>query len=504
MKTDYQEFTEKEEACISRNISEKVKEGMDQKQAIAASISICAPEKARSKNAAKDESAPKPDIPGGQYTAEQNPDGTWNVKNVAIFAEHTVKFGDDEIKVGKGWLAKAKAKEDSRVAKDDYLPPLHIHHHGMRDTSRAGFFRSKSVAQGKYQGKSLWMTFADLVRVPNEVYQKIRAGELPYRSVEIHSLDEPEINSLALLDDEVPFFRMSLLTIGKEVPSEGLEVGPVTAMNAQAAPLLAYRALGTGSNVLMDLGVEPLRRQEMPEDVKKETEEEKEKKGEKMAMDRGEAAKAINGAIAELQKVAAVLAEAEGEEKPAEEEAPAPVEMSAAAGEKGSADADGKNAAPDLEKIPAEYRAPMAHMMGRVDALEREREVERAVFTATQDLVTYGLDQKKTGNKLFSIARKAGIPAMLSYAQAIKDHGHKDPAPGVEGALPTESELPKDMQVFATKGTDVLEKALKYSREFDDNRSHGMKLAFGRKRYVADCLQREGITVEISENEEGK
>ena len=40
-------FTPAEQRCIGRNIREKVREGMDMNAAIAASINICAPKKAK-------------------------------------------------------------------------------------------------------------------------------------------------------------------------------------------------------------------------------------------------------------------------------------------------------------------------------------------------------------------------------------------------------------------------------------------------------------------------
>lgn len=44
-----QRFTAKERACLSRNIREKIREGMPANQAFAASVSICAPKKVRPK-----------------------------------------------------------------------------------------------------------------------------------------------------------------------------------------------------------------------------------------------------------------------------------------------------------------------------------------------------------------------------------------------------------------------------------------------------------------------
>jgi hypothetical protein len=446
---------------------------------------------------------PKPNIPGGQHTAMQNPDGTWDIGSVPIFAQHKVKFQDEEIEVGKDWLLSAKAKEDARFANDKYLPPLHIHHHGARETRRAGFFRSKSVAQANYQGKPLWMTFADLINVPDDVYQMIRAGELPYRSVEVHSLKEPEISSLALLDDEVPFFRLSLLTIGKEIPAEGLKVGEAfRAMNPESQPLYAYRALGNaGSNVLMNLDGKHLRRQEMPEEEKKDEEKKEEK-----AADQGELVKALNSVIATLQSV--VEGMGSSEEKPSDDEAPAPAENLSAEGDeagkanKGSDAGKGADFAAKLAGLPEESRGVVAELKGEVDALRGEREIEKAVFAATKELVTYGLDQEKTAKTLSDIAKKAGIPAMQSYAQGVKDNGQADPASGVEGDEEALANLPKEMQVFANQGEGVLEKAMQYSKEFDEAKRHGLKMDFGRQRYVADCLAVAGHKIEIPEGKE--
>lgn len=43
-KQEKQKFTPEQQACISRNIPKKLEEGMSRDQAIAASISICAPD----------------------------------------------------------------------------------------------------------------------------------------------------------------------------------------------------------------------------------------------------------------------------------------------------------------------------------------------------------------------------------------------------------------------------------------------------------------------------
>lgn len=241
------------------------------------------------------------------------------------------------------------------------------------------------------------------------------------------------------------------------------------------------------------------------EEEKKKKAEEAKKKGEQFANGGGELAQAIASIIAMLQSLMAKISG--GEEKPGGG-APAPTEnLSAKDDGKGSGADDGKGAGKDyaaeIAKLPPEARGAVAALMGRVDVaegkvgrMEHDRETENAVFAAAKEILTYGLDQEKTTKTLFDIAKKDGIPAMQSYAQAVKDHGTADPLPGVESAEAI-GKLPKEMQVFANLGEGVLEKAVKYSKEFDDLKGHGMKLEFGRQQYVADCLEAEGHKVEL-------
>ncbi len=138
---------------------------------------------------------------------------------------------------------------------------------------------------------------------------------------------------------------------------------------------------------------------------------------------------------------------------------------------------------------------------GKVDTMKHETDVQKAVFAAAKDLVTYGMDLEKMTATLSSIAKDSGIPAMQSYAQAVKDHGKQDPDPDVAGDADGKN-LPKELQIFANQGEGVLEKALKYSGEYDEAKNHGLKMEDGRQRYVADCLETEGHKIEISEEKE--
>ncbi len=134
-------------------------------------------------------------LPGGDYTATQNPDGTWNVLDVPVFVEHTIPLlGKDdkpltdadgkprEFAVDAAWMEKAAAKARARFEQDAYLPPLHVEHKadGSR-TELAGRYKVRRVGPGYYEGQPRAMTYVDLICIPDAQYQEIRAGRLPYK-----------------------------------------------------------------------------------------------------------------------------------------------------------------------------------------------------------------------------------------------------------------------------------------------------------------------------------
>ena len=157
-----------------------------------------------------------------------------------IFSVHTDDRGEDSIVFDKKWLKRALSKGRLRH-NEGYYPPLHIRHHGDSGVEAAGKVRFTHMASHPHGGEQIPTIFADLIGVRPEVYAKIRRGDLSYRSVEILDIDSPEIDSLALLDDEVPFFRYPLLRIGQERAKK-------------KTPALAYRAQGRGGSILFRYG----------------------------------------------------------------------------------------------------------------------------------------------------------------------------------------------------------------------------------------------------------
>lgn len=152
---------------------------------------------------------------GGKYKAIDNGDGTFDILDVCVFAEIPAGVKRNADPVGREWQEAALLQNKTRET-GGHLPPVHIYHSDEVSAKPiyAGKMRLKAVRKTTYEGKDLWGTFADILGMPADVFEKVHKGFLPYRSVEIHNWAKPEIDSLALMDTDVPFFRMPMLTIG--------------------------------------------------------------------------------------------------------------------------------------------------------------------------------------------------------------------------------------------------------------------------------------------------
>ena len=453
-------------------------------------------------------------IPGGQFTARENPDGTYNVMDVPIFAEHTVKTPKgEEFRIDREWMSKAIKNASLRRSRDNYLAPCHINHHGTgRDVQPAGFFLPKHVDSIEFEGREVDVMFADLVAIPRDVYQKIKQGGLPFRSVESHRITspKPEIDSLALMADEVPFFRLSLLTIGKEIPFKGA-IGKVERRNDSTEVACAYRSLGIeGCALLFNLdGVHQSRNgddmrkkyseadrlkkaapsgkvsfqdeeeMEAEEELIEEKKELLEEESEEQMMANGDKMEALRGM---LQEMLALLEESPAEES--EEEAPAPVEMSSPKGQRYSQR--------ELKEI-----ARGDALESRLNKLETRVKIDDAIKHAIADLERCGYEGSLYSARLKELANKDGIGAMKTYAAAIKEHVDPDPPASwsgeQDGRFKPMSDV--DIQPFSALGADSLEAATKYAKEYDDLASRGLAFDFSKQEHVKACLEADGIDV---------
>ena len=190
---------------------------------------------------------------GVRYSARRNTDGTWNVYDVPIMGpvpEGVRKAPED---IGADWMHAAVKTAKLRES-EGYYAPLHLEHHdeGVKPLP-SGFIRLMRVGETTYEGQTVPCIFGDFVRVPARFMDRIAAGELPFRSVEIFDWKKPEINSLALLDSDVPFFRFPAM-VGVRVEGQaGDALAPFTPLDSGTpTPMAAFRASEKGAAILFE------------------------------------------------------------------------------------------------------------------------------------------------------------------------------------------------------------------------------------------------------------
>lgn len=137
--------------------------------------------------------------------------GALTVHGVPIFVE----CERGEHKFGADWIDAAVAKAKRAENETGYLPPLHVwHHEDGKQVVPAGHFRITGTERGTFKGADRTMVMADLVITNPAVEADVLARRLPYRSVEIHKVAEPALDSLALLDHEAPYLELPMLMVG--------------------------------------------------------------------------------------------------------------------------------------------------------------------------------------------------------------------------------------------------------------------------------------------------
>lgn len=152
---------------------------------------------------------------GGNYQAIDHDNGFFSIMGIPIFAEVPAGAKRNKERIGEEWMDKAIEQNRMR-RKEGHLPPVHIYHSDETAVkpSYAGKFVITHRGTITYEGTEIPALFANITDIPAEVFERIKTGVLPYRSVEVHDWDNPEIDSLALMDTDVPFFRMAMTTIG--------------------------------------------------------------------------------------------------------------------------------------------------------------------------------------------------------------------------------------------------------------------------------------------------
>ena len=458
---------------------------MAEDQAIAVAISKCAPSKSNKmaccpscKKGHSCDCGEKHKKPQG-YAFQKLNSGLFKVFNIPIMAEVPQGQKENRNKIGPKWMKAAVKRAALRWKQDKYKAPLHVEHHGGgADTSPAGFIMPHSVKQMRYEGKPVWAIFADLEVHPH-ILQEIQAKELPFRSVEIFDWAKPEINSMALLRSEVPFFRFDLLELGEEV-------SPVERFASQV-PLQACRAFAHGNSILFSF-------QDRANLMSKKFES----RAERADVDRYEYEEGKEEEKKEEEKLAAKLEEIEEEEEEKEEKEKIEFQdeggmaaildlLSQIAEKLGVGEVEEVE---DIEEVseaeiavaPVEQKA-MAALTGKVAALEareRKRKAQnmhtKMIDVAMTELSAWYPDEttKKNLKTLVAASNRPHetVKAFVSsYKQSVPRFPHNTFSE-FEASF-SQSDDPSVMR-FAADGADALDLARGFNQQFDELEAKGM------------------------------
>ena len=147
----------------------------------------------------------------GEYDVSTNDDGTFNILSVPVFAtvEKDGKVYDEE------WMKAAAANFEAQKKETGYLPPVIVGHNTDDGSEKEAVgLLDKITAAGK-------QLLADLVRIPAEVFEKIKKGTWPSRSVETWHAQK-RVTALALLGGSTPVHKFHPIHFA-EAPEGELE-----------------------------------------------------------------------------------------------------------------------------------------------------------------------------------------------------------------------------------------------------------------------------------------
>ncbi len=454
------------------------------------------------------------DLTAFGYRATRAADGTLTIHHVPIFVE--CKRGD--VTFDMEWIRTAVTKA-KQAEKEGYLPPLHVRHHDPKaimpePVRAAGFFRITGIEHITFKGEPRPAVFADLVVTDPMVREDILMKRLPYRSVEILSVADPALDSLALLDHNAPYLELPMLMIA-EVNETGASAArsPIVASATFASPwrgrsvqseepVVACFRRGQSAHVItedhMTTATEEKKFAKDGEDAKPADKGGKDTKGdkggEKMAdgeggMDVKSIIKAIeDGAItvADMDAIkAAITAYESGKPETEDTTAGGPAPAAVPGGEsmkKGPMDEA-------LAKVAGENAALRARLDAREAGDQRREDVAEAMQRL--DGRPLGADLKE---KLIAFHKDHGPKAFAAYVDSMaKTFGTLPRTDASADAFASQAnEAPAVAMTFQAAGTDAVAKATKFSREWADLNSRGM-VRMSEERYVALNMERIGV-----------
>lgn len=473
----------------------------------------------------------------GGYRASFDND-VLTVHRVPIFCACVKKAKTGDVfQFDDAWIKTAVANA-MQQQRDSYHPPLHIRHHADGGSvTAAGFFTIVGAAPITFKGTRRTAIMADLVITDPAIQAEVLAGRLPYRSVEIFNVDEPAIDSLALLDHEAPFLELPMLMVAAGdqpqqrsersglVVREGDDAGGVVAdatfgMHYEHGPAKSVvgsfrkgqhafqlfrdenamnTATATGDLILnspktmttFGEGIVPVHLS-TPADVKFESDDDKPKDKDKdedmegdTALDVSAVVKAIESgsiSIADMDQILAAIQAQGTAAEPEEEPQAAPAAVPGAEA---------------MKKEPDSNSVEMAALQGEVAALRAKDTARDTTDERVSDIATalQRLDGRPLGadleGKLTKYHTDHGPLAFKAYVDSMAETFGV--LPGTTGADSRfqNTTVPEVAMAYQSQGTDAVAKAAQFAADWDELRSHGMASKQPQARYIELSMARD-------------
>lgn len=453
------------------------------------------------------------------YRATRDENGALIVHGVPIFVECEKSVGrGDKAKVHQfdaEWIGEAVLKAQQQEA-EGYLAPLHIRHHGDDGVRAAGFFRVTGTSRIRFRGEDRLAVVADLVVTDEQAQREILQCRLPWRSVEILNVDKPSLDSLALLDHEVPFLRLPMLAV-REV--EGAVAGATVQRNPTPTVAAIFRR-GRSAALLfqMDDDKKPDEKDEkkaapFAKEGGNEAPEDGEQAAENVEPDVAAIVKAIaDGSIsvAGLQQIVEAIqarggsgdagqeTKPEGQAPPKQKaQAPAPQQMTQTTTDKTTMTDKITQDGADAVKLKADLDATtvkMAALQGQVEGLNAKLAAREAsdkrrddVAKALKDLAGRPLGSDLEA-RLVRFHESYGGEAFTAYVGEMAKAVGVTPG-GVAPLPPQTKKLPAVVMKYQDKGADAVEKAAEFAAEWRNLHETG-HTRMTEERYVELSMNR--------------
>lgn len=403
--------------------------------------------------------------PPKPYQARRESDGTYTILDVEVFGCVAENAHGTNPEVDDKFLLDCLTRYRARAA-EGYTPPLHIQHHGFGEqVERAGEFRLKRVQMTTYEGRNEPILWADFVRIPEHVFRRIETGEIPYRSVEV-DYDDREIQSIALLSHDAPYFKFRNLTVRL---SDGAGVAGYSAL-PDGIGLFAYRPHEEPRMSTSDTDTNAAPTFVTPEDLEKAL--------------TSQAETLTTAFAAKLDEAIATFGKKGGKMTDDEDEDDTDKMMD---GEEDDEDEDKEK----MKKGKMSHDS-FASLNGRIVALEQKaRDAERAaqardLFSAAiKDLAEFRLDdQTKTEIEKFAAKGKDELDAFVG---AIKRTLPKDPPATLDAAIGTGHQDDAVISRFAAQGADALTAARRADAVYQQQKQY---LKTPREKFIEREVER--------------